>query len=123
MIINTVGKWIIIAIIAVVVVVGGSFYLRGDEMDMDLDTDLPSGFVNQNSGDPYDGMIASQIAQYEIVLRQGKMPDTCAQAKTIAMLYLQKQDSKNYAYWDSTGTVCEQAYIQSQLNENPYPAR
>ena len=122
MIINVIGKWIIIAIIAVVVVVGGTFYLRGDEMNTDLNTGLPSGLGNDNnSGDPYEGMIASQIAQYNIVLKQGKMPDTCAQAKTVAMLYLQRQDSANYASWDSVATACEEAYIKSQSES--YPAR
>lgn len=110
-------KWWILIIVGFVLVAGGVFYMRGD----DIDTNLPPELVNQmeqiteSNGDPFDGMIQSQIAQYNIVSKQGKMPDTCAHAKTVAMLYLQKQDAANYTSWDNIATTCEQAYIKSQV--------
>jgi hypothetical protein len=92
--------------IGVLVLGGGYYYLNHRTIVM-------NSFPTNNSAQ-MDSVIDSQKAQYEILLRQNVMPDTCAAAKTIAMLYLQQEDETNYATWNATATSCEEAYIASQ---------
>lgn len=70
-------------------------------------------FYLNMSGHSENNLIAEKIAEYEIVKKQGKMPDTCAQAKLVAMLYLQKQEESSYIAWDKVAQKCEDAYVQS----------
>lgn len=95
----------IFIIIGVIVLGGGYFYLNN--------TTVTPGAPYNNSAQ-MDSIIESQIAQYEILVRQNQVPDTCGAAKTVAMLYLQQEDEANYATWNATATSCEEAYIASQ---------
>lgn len=124
MIINVLGKWIIIAIVAVVVVAGGVFYFREDPMNDDINinvgTDSNTSAPSMNGGfggDPIDQALNSLLGQYKIVSSQNKMPETCAVAAMIAGMYLQKQDAASYASWDANAKACEAAYMKSQQSD------
>lgn len=100
---------IILIVIGFVVLIGGYVVISNN-----TNSTLP---VNTSAS--VDTAIESQIAQYEILKRQNKMPDMCVMARTIAMMYLQQQDEASYTTWSATSESCDDAFMASQMESQP----
>ncbi|MCU0678161.1 MAG: hypothetical protein MUF19_01070 [Candidatus Pacebacteria bacterium] len=100
-------------VILALVIIGGVYYVNSSN---DSISSTPGYTVPGVAGSDamYDDLIADKIAEYNILKNQNAMPDQCMMAKTIGMLYLQKQDEAEYANWTNIGQTCEDAYIASQ---------